>query len=207
LNVTDAVHLLKQFRAQFKALQDILDDLEAELLTSSRVLFCSPATGKIEGATNIFGGDWFDATGYGKAYNSAGAMAYHTGCDLNRPNYADAGAPVYAAAEGKIVFNGQVPSWQGDVLVIEHTLEAGGLLWTRYAHIKALLPYRYQVQRGDQIGVIADYNADGPKGDHLHFDVTWLDLGTRPGDWPGQNKERLVKDYVDPAAWLCGRAR
>jgi murein DD-endopeptidase MepM/ murein hydrolase activator NlpD len=124
---------------------------------------------------------------------------------MNRPAYADAGAPVYAAADGEIVFAGEVPGWQGQVIVIRHTLEDGSRIWTRYAHIRDVAQSS-MVKRGDRIGTIDDYNKDGAPNDHLHFDVARIDLGAKPGDWPGLDKTRLFDTYINPATWLRERA-
>ena len=197
----DTAPLVKQLKAQLAAMQTTLANLEAALTPHPRVLFCSPVTGQVETGSNPFGGDWFDATGYAVSYITNGARAYHTGCDLNRPAYADAGANVYAAADGELVFFGTLPGWQGMVLVLQHTLENGSLIWTRYAHITKTTTEKFH-KRGDLIGVIADYGANGPPGDHLHFDIARIDLGRSPGDWPGQNLARVQRDYIDPVVWL-----
>jgi murein DD-endopeptidase MepM/ murein hydrolase activator NlpD len=166
---------------------------------AERVLFASPVTGVVG---EVWGGAWFDATGYCKYYESKpGVYSYHTGCDLNMPNYADAGKPVYAAADGVVKFCGQVTGWQGDVVVIEHVLEDGSQVWTRYAHITHGVGYNQIIKCGAVIGHIADYNKDGAKGDHLHYDVARIDLGVKPGDWPGDDKARVLRDYHDPAQW------
>jgi murein DD-endopeptidase MepM/ murein hydrolase activator NlpD len=174
----------------------------------ARVLFCSPVTGKIETGANIYGGMWFDAVGYCALYTSASGQAYHTGADLNLPAWKDAGSPVYAAADGVIVYSGKVAGWQGEVVTIRHTLETGEYIWTRYAHIRdvpVVGMVRVDVKRGEQIGVIADYTPTGAPGDHLHFDVSHVDLGAHPGDWPGMDKARVLLQYVDPVKWLIER--
>lgn len=172
-----------------------------------RVLFSSPVTGYVG---DVWGADWFDATGFGTYYTASGSPAYHTGCDLNRPGYADAGAHVCASADGYIVFAGIVPGWQQSVVVIKHTLEDESFIWTRYAHIKNITPIgqtQPKIKRGDQIGTIADYTPTGPQGDHLHYDVARVDLGIRPGDWPGADKARLMRDYIDPVKWHTERSK
>jgi len=199
--MADTTPLVKQLKAQLDAMQITLANLEAILTPGPRALFCSPVTGQVETGSNPFGGDWFDATGYARFYNSAGINAYHTGCDLNRYAYADSGANVFAAADGEVVFFGTVTNWQGMVIVIKHPLEDGSSIWTRYAHITKTTIEKYH-KRGDKIGVIADYNANGPKGDHLHFDIARIDLGRSPGDWPGSNLARVQRDYIDPVVWL-----
>ncbi len=137
---------------------------------------------------------WFDATGYATLYN--GGKAYHTGHDINFAAYGDSGAPVFAVADGEIVFAGVVKGWQGEVVVIRHKLEDGRPFWTRYAHIKDVTPIG-PVKRGDLLGYIADYLPAGKINDHLHIDGSWKDLGKVPGDWPGLDLERLKVDYFD----------
>jgi murein DD-endopeptidase MepM/ murein hydrolase activator NlpD len=168
------------------------------------VLFVSPCTGVKSDTPNQYGLDWFDATGYATAYGTP--MQYHTGADLNRPNFADSGSQIHAAADGLVVFAGTASGWQGQVVVVKHTLEDGSLIWTRYAHIKDVTPLG-AVRAGARLGIIADYNSDGPKGDHLHFDVARIDMGAQPGDWPGLDKARLLRDYINPATWLKDRAQ
>jgi murein DD-endopeptidase MepM/ murein hydrolase activator NlpD len=194
--------------AQLRVVIDELGDMRKAQQT--RVLFGSPVTGKIIGVRgNVYGGDWFDATGFCRLYNSNGVAGYHTGNDLNRPDYLDSGSNVFAPADGVVRFAGTVKAWQGDVVVLEHVLEDGSHIWTRLAHIKRdeSIVAGNAIMRGGLIGVIADYNHDGPKGDHLHFDVCRIDLGAKPGDWPGQDKGRVISNYIDPAAWLLERSK
>lgn len=202
---------MNQIDAMIAQLRVVIDELiDMKKAQQTRVLFGSPVTGKIIGvAGNPYGGDWFDATGFAKLYNASGVAGYHTGVDLNRPDYLDSGANVFAPADGAVRFAGIVKGWQGDVVVIEHTLEDGAHVWTRCAHITrdAGIVAGMPIGRGQLIGVIADYNHDGPKGDHLHFDICRIDLGARPGDWPGQDKARVLANYIDPAAWLLERSR
>lgn len=194
-------------QAKLPALRDLMSDDMLEggdgAQPEQRVLFCSPVTGKIESPLTVWGGDWFVATNWAEYYTATGKAAYHTGVDLNRPAYADAGAAVYAAADGVVVFSGAVPGWQGKVVVIKHKLEDGSNIWTRYAHIIAsekLLGA--PAKRGDPFGNIADYTPlNDPRGDHLHYDVARIDLGAKPGDWPGTDLERCKRDYLDPQTW------
>jgi len=153
----------------------------------------------------LWPGDWFDATGFATLYSTPPTR--HTGADLNRPNWKDAGQPVYASADGLLEFSGVVKGWQGGVVVIKHMLENGDAVWTRYAHIKINpeLTVGSMIKRGAQIGVIADYLPAGPAGDHLHFDVARIDLGAAPGDWPGLDVDRLRRDYVDPLEFVKER--
>lgn len=147
---------------------------------------------------------WWSAVNYGEKYR---AGEYHTGYDLNLSGYQDSGAPVYAAADGILRFAGRIDAAWLSAVVIEHALEDGRLFWTRYAHINPLpaLVVGSRIPRGTQIGNIADYGIEGPVGDHLHFDAAWIDLGARPGDWPGTNRQRVLADYIDILQMIAER--
>jgi len=152
---------------------------------------------------------WIDMQGWATTYPvSMGRKDWHTGADLNLNVpvvYSDVNAEVYACADGVIRFAGAIKGWQGEIVIIEHTLEDGRLIWSRYAHILAATPYgslNARTQRGFLIGHIADYLPKGPSMDHLHFDIAWCDLGKKPGDWPNTDIARLKIDYVDPIKWI-----
>lgn len=193
-------HAIDAMKAQLRVVIDELEDLK-KAQTPARLVFGSPCSGVLN-ASNVWGLDWFDATGFAVVYPGG----LHTGADLNRPNYTDSNQPVFAAADGQVVFAGTVKGWQGQVVVLKHWLEDGQVVWTRYAHIRDVCQAE-AVRRGDVIGYIADYNVDGPRGDHLHFDIARIDLGERPGDWPGMDRERLMKAYLNPVEWLKARMR
>jgi murein DD-endopeptidase MepM/ murein hydrolase activator NlpD len=169
-----------------------------------RVLFASPVTGKVG---DVFGVGWFAAVNFAEKYGALGH--YHTGVDENLPGFADAGKPVYCAADGELVWYSAVAGWQGKVACVKHVLEDGQLIWTRYAHIDTLngLMVGQHITRGTQLGTIADYTPTGkPEGDHLHYDVSHKDLGATPDDWPGNALGRVYADYVDPVKWHKARA-
>lgn len=150
-------------------------------------------------AAKAWAGGWFDATGFATYYTATGRPAYHTGADLNLPNYKDSKKPVYASAAGEVVFVGKVSGWQGVLIVVKHDIG----VWTRYAHTGEPVVDKGQiVQRGSLLGFIGDYAPAGPANDHLHFDVARIDLGAKPWDWPGMDIARLKRDYVDPREWI-----
>lgn len=150
---------------------------------------------------------WWIGQGYAQKYPpSMGRNDWHTGVDLNLAIPLDVNAEVFACADGSVKFSGVVAGWQAGVVIVEHTLEDGRLIWSRYAHINALSPLiGATVKRGELIGHIADYLPVGPSNDHLHFDLAWCDLGKKPGDWPNLDIVRLKVDYVDPVAFIMGR--
>lgn len=211
LKLNRGAALMNEATAEFQQAAALWAGMGGTGARPERVLFVSPVTGKPGTDANPFGGLWFDAVGFCVLYDSSSnTKAYHTGADLNLPAWKDSGSPVYAAADGEIVFSGVITGWQGEVVVIEHRLEDGSKVWTRYAHIKDTTPIgmvRPTIKRGELIGVIADYLPVGPSNDHLHFDVCIDDLGSRPGDWPGLDKVRVQAQYKDPAKWLKERGK
>jgi murein DD-endopeptidase MepM/ murein hydrolase activator NlpD len=86
----------------------------------------------------------------------------HEGIDLPAP----AGTPVYAAADGEVVYAGDAIRGYGNLLVLQHE----GDLLTVYAHNSELL-----VKAGDRVTVgqrIALVGQSGrATGPHLHFEV------------------------------------
>jgi murein DD-endopeptidase MepM/ murein hydrolase activator NlpD len=153
-------------------------------------------------ASRVWAGQWFDATGFG-ANTVAGYNGYHTGADLNLPALADVKASVYASASGVVVFAGVASGFQGQTIVIAHGNVDNQAIWTRYSHLADVRVTKNDlVARGTQIGVIGDYLPTGAANDHLHFDVARIDLGAKPADWPGQDLQRLLRDYIDPREWI-----
>lgn len=86
----------------------------------------------------------------------------HEGIDLPAP----VGTPVFAAADGRVVYAGGAIRGYGNLIVLKH---AGDLL-TAYAHNSVLLVSQGQsVLAGDRIALVGQSgHATGP---HLHFEV------------------------------------
>jgi murein DD-endopeptidase MepM/ murein hydrolase activator NlpD len=90
-----------------------------------------------------------------------GSAAFHAGLDFKGPR----GAPIYAAADGRVRFVGRHPAY-GNVVEIDH----GNGLMTRYAHMSAFHSrVGQQVVAGQQIGAVG--NTGRSTGPHLHFEV------------------------------------
>ena len=86
----------------------------------------------------------------------------HEGIDLPAP----VGTPVFAAADGRVVYAGAGIRGYGNLIVLKH---AGDLV-TAYAHNSVLLVSQGQaVRSGDRIALVGQSgHATGP---HLHFEV------------------------------------
>ncbi|MDQ6765692.1 MAG: M23 family metallopeptidase [Verrucomicrobiota bacterium] len=113
-----------------------------------------------------------------------GAFAYnaqpftenrHLGDDLNGigGENSDLGDPVFAVADGRVLFAGEGgPGW-GNIVIILHALQENGArryVQSYYAHLQNILVTpRRDVLRGDQIGTIG--TANGRYLAHLHFEM------------------------------------
>jgi len=91
--------------------------------------------------------------------------SFHRGVDLAAPY----GTPIYAAADGRVIFSGRMGGY-GKLVVIQHS---GGWV-TRYAHNSRLRIKKGKWVRGGKT-VVALAGATGrAKGSHLHFEI-WKD--------------------------------
>lgn len=157
-------------------------------------------------ASELWPGEWTDANPFGNYYRLRDSFNYHTGADLNlnKPKWdSDRGLPVYAAASGTVTFAGRMRHW-GNLVVIRHdpVAENGPSVYTRSAHLGRIDVERGQrVQRGQQIGTVGQDEYNGPF--HLHFDVSPTEvLFNDPGDWPGLDRRRVLRDYIDPKDFI-----
>jgi murein DD-endopeptidase MepM/ murein hydrolase activator NlpD len=99
-----------------------------------------------------------------------GEGAFHAGLDSKGP----IGAPIYAAAKGRVSFVGQ-RSGYGNCIEIDH----GNGLLTRYAHMSAFhARVGEAVKAGDLIGAIGSTGRS--TGPHLHFEVRINDRPVNP---------------------------
>lgn len=147
----------------------------------------------------LYPGQWIDVNPHKTLYTnpSTNKDAYHTGADLNLPADADAGQPIYAAADGVVSFAGQKDVW-GGLIVIKHS----PTLFSRYGHVADMKVVKDQaVVRGQQIAQIGQDAFGGPF--HLHFDISQTDvLANKPEHWPGLDLDALVKHYVNPTDYI-----
>ncbi len=90
-----------------------------------------------------------------------GSPAFHAGLDFKGP----VGAPIFAAARGRVAFVGQ-RSGYGNCVEIDH----GNGLLTRYAHMSGFRAHAGEaVAAGQLIGLIGSTGRS--TGPHLHFEV------------------------------------
>ena len=97
---------------------------------------------------------------------------HHTGDDLNGIGGMDSdlGDPVFATADGLVLFAGEPsPGW-GKVVVIAHTAPDGSPLESMYAHLNSCdVTPGTLVARADKVGSVGTANGFYPA--HLHFEM------------------------------------
>ncbi|MBK1790288.1 M23 family metallopeptidase [Persicirhabdus sediminis] len=97
---------------------------------------------------------------------------HHSGEDLNGIGgmNTDLGDPVYAAANGRVVYRGvPSPGW-GKVIILSHVNGEGDTVSTMYAHLESFtVNSGALVAGGTQIGTVG--TADGRYLAHLHYEL------------------------------------
>jgi len=158
---------------------------------------------------DVWCGTWYDANPIGTRYWLGDRWAVHTGGDLNLSGpggvLADKDAPVYAAADGRVISAGFVSAGWKNIIIIEHPVPGEDrVIYGRYAHVTAMrVAANDLVVRGQPICAIGQY---APNNYHLHFDMSYNPLlKTTPGHWPGDNLARVRQVYEDPKAFIKQR--
>ncbi len=166
-----------------------------------------------------------------KCYGVDWTRMIHTGEDWYRLDGGNtAGTPVYAVADGLVVRQNPGISYPGNVILIQHRLPDGRLIYSMYGHVNNVRVVQGQVvQRGQQIATVLYQNYTGrtpsqhPRWDsHLHFEMrNFLDATAiyTPGTnaygynypactyaYPGRGYTYLIHpdDYPYPGAgWIA----
>jgi Peptidase family M23 len=107
--------------------------------------------------------DWYNATNFGE--NN------HLGEDWNKNSggNTDCGEPVYAIANGEIIYAKDSGVGWGNVVIIEHTLPDGKKIESLYGHLQEILKTEGEVKKREQIGKVG--NANGKYLCHLHLEI------------------------------------
>lgn len=113
---------------------------------------------------------------------------HHTGDDLNGIGgmNTDLGDPVFAAADGLVVFAGDPsPGW-GNIVILAHRRPNGELVQSMYAHLDRIdVSPGELVARGGKVGRVG--TAHGLYPAHLHFEIRTgdgVDVGAGYGGDP-----------------------
>lgn len=119
---------------------------------------------------------WYIASSFLKPY-------FHPGEDWNGRGGGDTdfGQPVYAVAEGRVVFAQECFRW-GNMLLIQHRLPDGEVVFSMYAHLKDLrVKAEEMVARRQLIGSVGKgYKNITYRSAHLHFEIRRQKMAGHP---------------------------
>ena len=128
---------------------------------------------------------------------------YHSGDDLNGigGQNSDLGDPVFAAANGLVIYSGEPSAGWGKVIILAHRATDGNLYHSMYAHLHESHVFQEQlISRGEQIGTVG--NAGGAYYAHLHFEMRLAE-----GITPFYNGYPLTYyDRIDPTGAILKNA-
>jgi murein DD-endopeptidase MepM/ murein hydrolase activator NlpD len=153
---------------------------------------------------------WYVATRFGEKYS----LGLHPGEDWNGRGggNTDLGQPVFAVAQGRVVFAEQCGQPWGNVIVIEHVFYENNeqrRIRSLYAHLQTMKVKRgATVQRRQQIGAIGQ-DPDRTFGAHLHLELRW-DESLAPTYWPsshGKDLRWVREHYAEPSSFIAARRR
>ncbi len=124
----------------------------------------------------------------------------HLGEDwnANTGGNTDCGEPVYASANGVIVYAEDAGAGWGNVVIIEHLLIDGTKVQTLYGHLESVAKKSGEVKRREKIGTVG--NANGRYYCHLHFEVRFADCPV--WNTAGQGYSAETKGWIDPSKFI-----
>ncbi len=135
---------------------------------------------------------WYNAQDFGENR--------HLGEDWNKTTggNTDCGEPVYATADGEIVFAKDAGTGWGNVVIIEHIAADGTKVQSLYGHLQTILKKNGKVKRREQIGKIG--NANGRYLCHLHFEIRWSECPMWNKAGAGYSDKK--HGWIDPSEFI-----
>lgn len=119
---------------------------------------------------------------------------YHTGDDINGIGGMDSdlGDPVFAAANGIVIYRGEPSHGWGNTLILAHRSADGDIHQLMYAHLqKSSVAVGELVAMGEKIGTVGNANGNYPA--HLH-----LELRHTSGVWIGSGYVQEGTEHLNP---------
>jgi hypothetical protein len=147
---------------------------------------------------------------------------HHTGDDLNGIGgmNTDFGDPVFAVADGLVIYAGEPSSGWGKMVIVAHKTSDGRILHSMYAHLERIdVGLNALVYRGKPIGAVG--TAGGLYLAHLHFEMresNGVDIGAGYANSPMNRldphaamavlNEALPYDLsISPLRWILSDER
>ena len=153
---------------------------------------------------------WYKATQFAEEYS----LGVHTGEDWNGSGGGDTdlGQPVYAVANGRVVFAENCGRLWGNVVILEHVFyenDERREVRSLYAHLNEM-----KVRAGEEVRrrqLIATVGQDPEKlfGAHLHLELR-RDATLAPTYWPssdGKDAAWVRGHYEEPTAFIKSRRK
>ena len=171
LSADELQQQISALTAQLEQRNDRLGVLEAMLLQQNLKKNTIPSGAPVNVGYNSSSFGW-------RVDPFTGHMAMHEGLDF----MAEAGTPIYAAADGIVAQAESTPDY-GNIVKVDH----GSGLETRYAHaLRLLVKAGDRVQKGQ---LIAEVGSTGRStGAHLHFEVRLNGVPLDPRKYLQQSK-------------------
>jgi hypothetical protein len=135
---------------------------------------------------------WYNAQDFGENR--------HLGEDWNKTTggNSDCGEPVFAAADGQIVYASDEGAGWGNVVIVEHTAPDGTKVQSLYGHLETILKSGDSVKRREQIGTVG--SANGRYMCHLHFEIRWAECPMWNQTGGGYSDEK--HGWLDPSEFI-----
>lgn len=136
--------------------------------------------------------NWYNAQDFGENR--------HLGEDWNKTTggNTDCGEPVFATADGKIIFAENAGEGWGNVIIVEHVAEDGTKIQSLYGHLETISKTSGDVKRREQIGTIGGANGRYPC--HLHFEIRWSECPMWNKTGGGYSDEK--HGWIDPSEFI-----
>lgn len=165
----------------------------------------------------IGGSQCHEDTGFGGTCDDCGKdnldLLGHTGEDYNigSKNF-DCYAPVYAVANGRVVFNEYLSKW-GNTIIIQHELGNNYNIFSFYSHLyDTNVQVEDEVIKGNKIATVGDGDSNGsnicgdsrPWNAHLHFEIWPMEKHSSAGKGYAGYTFKYISGFVKPYNILKG---
>jgi murein DD-endopeptidase MepM/ murein hydrolase activator NlpD len=152
--------------------------------------------------------DYYIAAGVAdEDYHRIFKGVWHTGEDWNGKVGGDRylGSPIYAVAHGLVVTARYFPTSWGNIVLVQHSLPDGAVVWSQYAHLRDMMVAEGDiVTRGQQVGTLGKGAANRWPA-HLHFELRVTDLPATNWFPMVRDRDKVMSHYAVPKDFIAAR--